>query len=418
MSFGGIWGRRPSNPVVYPDLRTNIPTAVMQSFDLEFPSHLPSYITAAEYGDYMEQYAAHFGLNKKARFGVEVTSIRRTIDEDAASTWRVSWRDASSGQKDERTHEDYFDGVVVATGHYNAPYWSEVPGQSEWLEQGKEEKDAAAGGGRTVMHAQKYRGPAAYAGRSVLVVGGRSSAVDIARELRDVCSWLYVLEKGCEQVLTVGNSTHLPLGAELLPSGHITAHGSTLEFPPVQDVILATGYIYDYPFLDAQNVGLEYGPNKRSVLPLYQHIVDANCPSLCFVGIPLAISCPIPLFEAQARFIATHLLGDAEGRVDRGAEQHEKRLSWVAQRSREAGDRPQDLHFLSQGTFDYMEELVRGAGLASAELQEYLRRLALVKEVYLDRCSRRQVLPWDEATYRDVNYNVSWSTGRWTVTPP
>ena len=33
------------------------------------------------------------------------------------------------------------------------------------------------------------------AGKAVLVVGGRSSGVDIARELRGVVTWLYVLEK-------------------------------------------------------------------------------------------------------------------------------------------------------------------------------------------------------------------------------
>ena len=41
---GGVWGREPINRVVYPSLRTNIPTCVMQSKDLPFEDGLPSFV--------------------------------------------------------------------------------------------------------------------------------------------------------------------------------------------------------------------------------------------------------------------------------------------------------------------------------------------------------------------------------------
>lgn len=47
---GGIWAPRPKNRVVYRGLVTNIPTMCMQSFDLDFPKGLTSYITGPEWG--------------------------------------------------------------------------------------------------------------------------------------------------------------------------------------------------------------------------------------------------------------------------------------------------------------------------------------------------------------------------------
>ena len=41
-SFGGVWAERPTNSVVYKNLRTNLPKQVMQSPDLDFPESLPS----------------------------------------------------------------------------------------------------------------------------------------------------------------------------------------------------------------------------------------------------------------------------------------------------------------------------------------------------------------------------------------
>ena len=46
---------------------------------------------------------------------------------------------------------------------------------------------------------------------------------------------------------------------------------------------------------------------RRYVKPLYQHIIHADYDTLCFLGIPLAVPSPLPLFEAQAYFAASHL---------------------------------------------------------------------------------------------------------------
>lgn len=403
---GGIWAPEPTNKVVYNGLVTNIPTIAMQSFDLDFPEELPSYIKAADLGRYVVDYAERFGLRRFMHMSTSVTHIDALKSEDEEANgdagWRVRWkREPGEGRCESESCEDQFDAVVVASGHYDTPYAPEVPGQAAWLA-------AAAPGQRTVTHAQRYDRPEQYASRVVLVVGGRSSAVDIARELRSVAHWVYVLEKGCEGVRSVGNCTHVPLGTGLAENGSLKLGSQELDGPPVQDVILATGYRYRFPFLDSEQLRLDYGPDGRYVAPLYMHAVHARRPSLCFVGIPLAVPCPIPLFEAQARFVASHLRSSSSTVADLEA--------WVDARRSLVGDRPQDLHFLSSGAWEYMREMTKMSGMPEEKYEAYCRRLALVDAVYKDRCSKRPEMPWDDDWYRSCEYSVDWEAGEFRVT--
>ena len=74
-SFGGVWADAPTNDVVYNNLRTNLPTCVMQSPDLDFGRGLPSYVTKPQLGAYIERYANTFGVSPLARFNNTVTSV-------------------------------------------------------------------------------------------------------------------------------------------------------------------------------------------------------------------------------------------------------------------------------------------------------------------------------------------------------
>ena len=47
----------PTNAVVYKGLQTNLPTAVMQSPDLDFAPGLPSYVSKPQLGAYIARYA-------------------------------------------------------------------------------------------------------------------------------------------------------------------------------------------------------------------------------------------------------------------------------------------------------------------------------------------------------------------------
>jgi len=394
-AVGGIWAPEPVNKVVYQGLVTNIPTVCMQSFDLDFEPQLSSYIRASELGSYLARYAKYFDLHRHVRFGCRVTNVRSCGSEEVSEEWEVSWR---SGVHDE---SDIFDAVVVATGHYDTPYLPEIPGQSEWLK---------ASSSRSIVHAIGYDDPAEFSGRSVLVVGGRSSGVDIARELRDKVAWLYVLESGCQKVTSVGNSTHVPLGAELTAAGTLQLASQALPGPAVDVVILATGYTYAFPFLDEASLGLDFGPARRYVAPLYQHVIHAKQPNLCFLGLPLAVPCPVALFEAQARLVSAHL--------SQGWSTEAQRHEWVTKRFESVAHRPQDFHFLGNEAWDYMRALVSEAGMPADEFDKYSRRVSVIRAVHEDRGSKRPDMPWDDDWYRQCEYSVDYDQGTFEVMMP
>lgn len=359
-------------------------------------------------GAYFRTYAEKFSLHRFVKFGANVLRVRplrSTAEEELGdSAWSVSWR---IGDLEET---EVFDAVVVANGHYEFPYTPEIPGQTRWL------AASPTPGARVVLHSSKYE-PGDYAGKNVLLVGGRASGVDIARDLRRHAGWVYVLDKSCKRLQAVGHCTHLPLGASIGADGHMLFGETSVDGPPIDMIILATGYAYTYPFLNMKEVGLVVGKDERCLSPLYLHAVHTLRPSLCFIGVPLAVPTPVQVMEAQSRFVASHLLSvRALGSNAREArEVREARQAWVTKRMELVGERHQDLHLLAGDTFEYVKQLVKESGVAATKYEEFCRRLTVVEHVYADRVARAQRRPWEDDDFRLVDYDVNWSDGSFTV---
>lgn len=443
-SFGGVWADAPVNDVVYRDLVTNLPKQVMQSPDLDFAAELPSYINKEQLGSYIARYAHEFGVAHIAQFNSRVTSIRPVCNEQSGSgdLWRVEWSCGGA------SHFDIFDAVVVANGHYEEPFVPSLPGQQDWL---------AADSARSIMHAREYDNPSDFLHRTVLVVGGRSSGVDISRSLRGVAKWIYVLEKNCASPMTYAAEavTHAPLGSRLCADGFLRLYGDAtlcsevfdapLPGPPIDTVILATGYVYSFPFLCEQSLGMSFR-GRRAVTPLYLHLQHSRRPSLGFMGIQLSVPCPLPFFECQAAYLAeVWALPPGEEMASL-----EERCAWVETRlaTTAATGREQDLHYTcAEGgsAWEYMRYLIRivqaqrskllppnlttaedAAGQCSKATAAQQRsswieqswaeaRLATVAEIFHDRSARYPTLPWHDDAYRRCEYIVDWLKGRWAV---
>ena len=101
----------PTNDVVYKHLKTNLPTVVMQSPDLDFPPNLPSYVSKRQLGAYIADYAHTFGVGPLTRFGATVTRVAPAGEQ--RDEWEVEWTCGGTA------HADVFDAVVVANGHYD-----------------------------------------------------------------------------------------------------------------------------------------------------------------------------------------------------------------------------------------------------------------------------------------------------------
>lgn len=396
---GGIWAAQPTNSVVYRNLVTNLPTALMRSFDLDFPQNLSSFITGSQLGVYMAHYACHFNIRKFICFGSQVTAVRRLTDDRALEAkWEVEWQRKEEGGD---PHRRQFDAVVVASGHHDAAYKPHVGGIVAWLA-------SAAPGARTVVHAKHYDDPASFASRAVLVIGAHSSGMDIARELSHVASWVYVQSSGCAEAYSAGNCTNVPLGFELTEQGQLRLGEQFLPGPLVDTVVLATGYKYSFPFLES--VELEFGSHGRYVAPLFLHIMHVRWPSLCFVGLPFGVPCPMALFEAQAQFLASQLC--------RLSSTIEQRANWVAERFRTVAQRPQDFHFTSSETWIYIMELIFGSGMPEKDSEVCRKQLELMQAIFSDINSRKPKVPWGEDLYRRYNYEVDWDNYTFRVIAP
>ena len=90
--------------------------------------------------------------------------------------------------------------------------------------------------------------------------------VDLARELRGVASWVYVMEKKCAEPYGGDGVTHVPVGAELTADGRMKVGESYAPGPAVDRVLLATGYVYDFPFFEEEAVDMTF-EGRRSPWP-------------------------------------------------------------------------------------------------------------------------------------------------------
>jgi hypothetical protein len=112
----------------------------------------PTYPTRDQVIAHLEQHATAGGTD--LRLSCSVERIERSADG-----WRVI------------TSDDAIDApqVVMATGYDHEPFVPEWPGRESW-----------AG---DLVHSSHYANPAAFAGRTVLVVGSGSSGLEIAFDL-------------------------------------------------------------------------------------------------------------------------------------------------------------------------------------------------------------------------------------------
>lgn len=120
------------------------------------PRRFGRWVARADVVDYLEQYAAHHGI--EVRTGVAVTRITRDDDGE----WMV---ETESGET--------FTGatVVVATGYNHTPVPPRWPGVERFPGE--------------LVHASSYRNAAPYRGKDVLVVGAGNTGAEIAVDLTE-----------------------------------------------------------------------------------------------------------------------------------------------------------------------------------------------------------------------------------------
>lgn len=138
--------------------------------DFPFGDDVPTYPSAAQVAQYIDDYAEHFGVTKHCRFEVKVTRLDRSED---GTQWELRCTDRNGKATVER-----FDRVIVATGAFSSPLMPKVPGLQTFQGQ--------------VLHSQAFKDPAAFAGKRVVIVGFSNTGGDIATSLVGIASKIYV----------------------------------------------------------------------------------------------------------------------------------------------------------------------------------------------------------------------------------
>lgn len=139
----------------------------------------------------------------------------------------------------------------------------------------------------------------------MLLLGFGPSARDICSQLTETCKRVYVSHKGnsCKDWLPE-NIRELPEISHVNKDGlFIFKNGRAID---VDIFMYCTGYEYDMSFVNG-NCGVEV-QDRRAVCGLYKHIISIENPSLCFIGLPWAITL-FPLIYQQSAYLTALFSG-------------------------------------------------------------------------------------------------------------
>jgi hypothetical protein len=410
-SLGGVWNyavpsdlNSKTNPM-YRKLRTNLPAELMafrefpwtySEADLADPvATATSFPTHCQVQHYLEAYATHFDLRRFVSFNTEVLDLR--FPHGASNVVEITTSSSTST----------FDVALVANGHYSKPI---VPPSLRPLFDAFSSSSSLA-----AIHSVHYDVPEnpLFKEKVVLIVGGRASGSDIAREIKPFASRVYVSDSSPDlqpdpsgKVVPVSRTTGVETSTKYRPAV-VLDNKERLE--DVDVVVFATGYDYDFPFLHNESVALECVSTERRVSPLYRQLWYAKNPRLAFVGLPHSVV-PFPLFELQAEALAETFasnfsnLPSLEDRLSAAAEDKSgggPKGSLSANGTTSLG-RVADTHYLGSAQWDYLRELAVTANVSDSVMASYLRTCSEIYE-HTGVCRKQTPIGGDD-DYRSFKY--------------
>ena len=121
------------------------------------------YWTAAEYCNYLKDFANEFRLVDHIRFNSTVLDIA-PLDEE---TWRITY------EKNGVTLEEYADAIAICSGRFRQPKIPRFPGLERFKGQ--------------IHHSFNYKSPQEFRGKDVVCIGAGESGSDVVHQIAKVC---------------------------------------------------------------------------------------------------------------------------------------------------------------------------------------------------------------------------------------
>ncbi|KAH3679489.1 hypothetical protein WICMUC_000934 [Wickerhamomyces mucosus] len=300
----------------YENIRTNVPEHFMTFSDKPtWPGLDQPDVDPFTLRKYVDQYIQEY-IEPNKEFLTLNTTLEK-VDKDYSDpdskftlTLRTETNEKDSeGNLLDRWFKEKFDALVLANGHYHVPHIPYVEGLNKVIAKFPER----------VKYAKQFRHDPFYKDKTVLVVGGSASGIDISYVLTKVAKKVYRSQptKSWEErqkqgrfVLLIDQQTELKptiTRYELNDKDEIIAHfedGSIVSNPDY--IIYGTGYDYSYPFLrhlfpDFSDEGV-YLPHS------FQHTFHIQDPLISTLGVPVG-ALSFRAFEYQSILISRFLSG-------------------------------------------------------------------------------------------------------------
>ncbi|KIN95372.1 hypothetical protein M404DRAFT_1007507 [Pisolithus tinctorius Marx 270] len=322
-----------------------------------FPPGTPLFPLHEYIERYHRDYATLHGLWPYVKFNHTVLSSS-WVGTPQAGRWEIVVEDRN-GDRVERS----FDHLVVANGHNHEPHIVVFPGQEAWLE------NAKGGPEREILHSVWYRDPNQYVNRTVIVVGGGASGVDIASQVSQYAHKVYLSVRSSLLEAPIGPVEMKPGISHFTSNDVVFMDGSAVR--GVDAVLLATGFDLRMPLLEEsgevivkpgskESDGRRLTTNLRYLFPLHKHIFSLSesypTNALAFIGLPIfSFSCSLD--TAQSIYASSII---ANGSL---LESRTELLNQLADSEEDLRSRGYDPYYIGHrmvdnSTFDYQENLI------------------------------------------------------------
>lgn len=300
-NWGGMWNYtwrtgvgkfgEPIHGSMYKYLWSNGPKECLEFADYTFTEHFGQPISSYPPREVLFDYIQGRINKSNARSFIQFNTVARWVDflEDKKQ-FRVVFDDLEKNE----TFEEYFDYLVVGTGHFSTPNMPYFEGIDEFP--------------GAVMHAHDFRGADQFIDKKLLLIGSSYSAEDIG---------VQCYKHGSKSV-TIAYRT-APIGAKW-PDGIVEkplvthfegdiaffSDGTSEQFDAV---IMCTGYQHKFPFLPDQ-LRLK---TKNCLYPddLYKGVIFNNNDRLLYLGMQDQYY-TFNMFDVQAWFARDYMLGRIE----------------------------------------------------------------------------------------------------------
>ena len=240
--YGGLWNYtwrtgldefgEPVHGSMYRYLWSNGPKECLEFADYSFEEHfgrpIPSYPPRAVLHDYIKGRIEKSGITHYIKLN---HAVKWVSYDEATGKLSVTVKDLTS---DEATTSD-FDHVIVACGHYSTPNIPEFPGVRMFP-------------GR-VMHAHDFRSADEFAGKDVLLIGSSYSAEDIGTQCHKYGAKSVTFSWRTKPMGFAWPDSFKEVPLLTKVEGKI-AHFKDGTTKAVDAIVLCTGYLNHFPFMD------------------------------------------------------------------------------------------------------------------------------------------------------------------------